>query len=138
MATQMSKLEQGLGAKEQKTILLVEDEQGIRETLQFALELRGFKVVTAANGKEGMDQLEKTPTPGLILLDLMMPVMNGWEFVEQLEKSQVYAEIPVVLVTAYTDQAAKLKEKVKRILSKPADLQVLYEVAKKWCGGEPQ
>jgi CheY-like chemotaxis protein len=92
-----------------KRVLVVEDEDVIRETFGLALELEGYKVFTAANGKEALDLLSKIPAPCLILLDLMMPVMNGWEFIEAVQKDASLSTIPVVVVTAYGDQAKKIQ-----------------------------
>lgn len=114
-----------------RNILIVEDDAGIRNTLQFALELSDYKVFTAANGREGLEILPEIPRPCLILLDLMMPVMNGWEFAAALEKDMVMTTIPVVIVTAYGDQVSNIKS--KGVIKKPVDLDALFETIKKWC-----
>src|SRR5215813_15029996 len=82
------------------SILLIEDEVDIRTILKDALEWEGYHVYTASNGKEGMEILLQMPAPGLILLDLMMPVMNGWEFAKALEVDRAYAETPIVTISA--------------------------------------
>ncbi|MEO5970088.1 MAG: response regulator [Bdellovibrionia bacterium] len=65
-----------------KSILVVEDEESIRENFQLLLELEGYSVFTASNGKESLRILKTIEKPCLILLDLLMPVMNGMEFLE--------------------------------------------------------
>jgi CheY-like chemotaxis protein len=61
-----------------KHILVIEDDTDLRETLKDLLEMEGFNVVTASNGWEGLRQIEQNGQPCLILLDLMMPMRNGW------------------------------------------------------------
>ncbi|MBI2519100.1 MAG: response regulator [Bdellovibrio sp.] len=114
-----------------RKILIVEDDAAIREGLRYALELEGYEVSTAIHGKDGLEQLAKGPSPCLILLDLMMPVMNGWQFIDALGKDIVLANIPVVLVTAFSDQAKGLN--TKGIIKKPIDLVVLLQMVKKCC-----
>jgi CheY-like chemotaxis protein len=79
-------------------VLIVEDDEAIRETLRELLEFEGFEVATAANGREAVSQLQRTERPCLILLDLMMPVMNGWEFLRKRREDLTIATIPVVVV----------------------------------------
>lgn len=114
-----------------KTILIVEDDESIRETLQAVLELEGHEVLTAENGQEGLNVLATQPQPCLILLDLMMPVMNGWEFATALEKDAKFSSIPIIVVSAYTDKATTIKSIA--FLKKPIDLRSLNETVKKWC-----
>lgn len=121
-----------LGASQAAPVLVVEDEQVIRETLTLALEIEGYQVVAAANGREGLARLAAIPKPCLILLDLMMPVMNGWEFMEEIKKTPAFAHIPIVVVTAFSEKARTIKEHT--VLPKPVDLTVLYKTIEKWCG----
>ena len=117
-----------------KYILIIEDEKSIQEALKVALEMEGYIVFTADNGQEGLDKLPTIPTPCLILLDLMMPVMNGWEFAEIVSKDITLATIPVVLVTAYGDRAREVTSKA--IIKKPIDLDLLLKTVQKWCEGK--
>lgn len=119
-----------------KTVLIVEDDEAIRETMQLALEMRGYEVVTAGNGKEGMAALRAGPKPCLILLDLMMPVMDGWGFVGALEHDPKLGRIPVVVVTAFTNQAGTIN--ARAIIAKPIPLEVLYETVRTYCGDPAQ
>lgn len=80
------------------TILIVEDDDSIRETLQALLEQRDYVVRTAANGKEALEVL-RANRPNLILLDLMMPILDGWEFLERLNGDEDIADIPVLVVS---------------------------------------
>src|SRR5262245_40170839 len=86
-----------------RDILLIEDDVDIRTILKDALEWEGYRVYTASNGQEGIDILPEIPAPGLILLDLMMPIMNGWEFADALETYHPYSDIPIVTISAFSD-----------------------------------
>jgi two-component system response regulator CpxR len=82
-------------------ILIVDDDLDIREVLTETLEDQGFEVVTAANGLEAITLVQSMATPpSTILLDLMMPVMDGYSFLEQRQRSPALAAIPVAVVTA--------------------------------------
>src|SRR5688572_19853278 len=83
-----------------RLIMLVDDDWAIRESLKEILVDEGFRVVCAANGREGLDYLQGGELPGLIFLDLMMPVMDGWQFQQAKAASPRIAGIPVVAVTA--------------------------------------
>lgn len=112
-------------------ILVVEDDDLIRETLQFALDLAGYRVFAAANGKEGIELLTSMPRPCLILLDLMMPVMNGWEFVEAIGHDAELTTIPIVVVTAFAEKARSIR--AHGVLSKPASLSTVLAVVSECC-----
>lgn len=110
----------------------MEDDADIRETMQLVLELEGYAVATAANGREALDLLACGNRPALILLDLMMPVMGGWEFAGILEKDPCLAEIPVVLVTAFADRADS--PRVQAVLKKPVATEELLRLVARWAG----
>ena len=115
-----------------KSILVVEDNIDIQESLKATLELEGFSVFTADNGKEAIEQLEIIPTPCLILLDLMMPVMNGWEFVEEINKDIMLSSIPIVVVTAIGD--SNKSPKTDGYIPKPINYEALISAVCKHCG----
>lgn len=112
----------------QAEIFVVEDDIDIRQTLADALEMEGYGVVVAVDGRDAIERLEAASSmPSLILLDLMMPRMNGLEFCAAMRNVARLAEIPVVLVSADT----RLKEKAAAvgaagILTKPVSLDALY------------
>jgi len=120
------------GRNTSRDILLIEDDVDIRAIIKDALEWEGYHVYTASNGKEGMEILPEMPAPGLILLDLMMPVMNGWEFAEALETDRAYADIPIVTLSAFSDPEKRIR--VKGSIKKPVDFDVLFALVKKHCG----
>jgi CheY-like chemotaxis protein len=116
-------------------ILLIEDEPDLRETLRDLLELVGFQVETATNGREGLAKLESAGHPCLILLDLMMPVMNGWQFLDALRKDPLpgRASIPVLVVSAALDMQDIESQYGCRSLSKPVDVDKLIDLANECC-----
>ena len=107
-------------------ILIVEDDDDIREALTQILELEGYVVREAANGREALDISAKEPIPSLILLDLMMPVMDGWQFRAEQMKDPHLSKVPVVVISA----DASVHEKVAAfgaatVLPKPISLDRL-------------
>jgi CheY-like chemotaxis protein len=107
-------------------ILVIEDDADIRESLQQVLELEGYSVRTASNGREGLEALHADGRPALILLDLMMPVMNGWEFLEAQRGAGELSSVPVVIVSAAHDLTRATS--AVATIKKPVDLDVLLEV----------
>jgi len=82
------------------SILVVEDNLPTREVLCRSLESMGYAAYAAVNGRDGLDWLANHPTPSLILLDLMMPEMDGFEFLRELRKQPAFVDVPVIVVTA--------------------------------------
>src|SRR5262249_27418889 len=82
-------------------ILVVDDDDIIRETVAEALQLDGFDVDTARNGAEALDVVRQRPPSGIVL-DLMMPIMTGWQFLERCRASQLCSGIPIVVMSAYS------------------------------------
>jgi CheY-like chemotaxis protein len=118
------------GENSARNILLIDDESDIRTVLKDALEWEGYRVYTAANGKEGMEILLEMPTPNLILLDLMMPVMNGWEFANALQTDLAYVDF--VALSAFSDPEKKIR--ARGFINKPVDLDLLLGLVKEYCG----
>ena len=82
------------------TVMVVDDEREIRETLGEVLEDAGYAVVSAAHGVEALSLLGRIPPPSAILLDLFMPQMNGWRFAEHLRGRAGLSDVPIIVVTA--------------------------------------
>ena len=117
------------GDATEHTILVVEDDTDVRESIREVLEDAGYNVTTAANGAEGLNRLE-AKRPSLILLDLMMPVMSGPELLAILR--QRGSDVPVVVVSAYADQADESCG-VSGVISKPVRLQKLLDTVREYC-----
>jgi CheY-like chemotaxis protein len=119
-----------------QSILVIEDDEAIRETLQEALELEGYQVLLAADGRQALDVIHRGARPGLALLDLMMPVMDGWHFLEELD-----VHVPIVVVSAYvhgakTMTAAALLRRPVGFMTKPINLDTLLEVVRTYCSDD--
>lgn len=83
-----------------QTILIIEDNEQNMYLLTFLLEQNGYKVIQARDGQKGIDMVEKSQ-PSLILLDIQLPVMDGYEVARQLRKNPVFGGIPLIAVTSY-------------------------------------
>lgn len=113
-------------------ILVIEDEMEIRENLKALLEFEGYRVVTANNGQEGLDALHRIPRPCLILLDLLMPVMTGEEFLKEMTAEDALATIPVCVVSGVADKPKGVS--FSAFVKKPIDFDCLLKLVVKNCG----
>jgi len=107
-------------------ILLVDDDEDIRATLGAVLQAEGYEVVEARNGLHALQQLMRSPLPRAILLDMTMPVMTGFEFLDFQKEDPRIRAIPVVAVTVHA-KVADLPG-VARVVRKPFDLEQLLAV----------
>ncbi len=121
---------------DRKRIMVIEDDKEIRETIHYALEIDGYEVISRPNGKEALDLLKDIPVPGLILLDLSMPVMGGAEFIENLRIQEKHRQVPVVVLTAARNKPRP--RDVADFLTKPIDLDMLLRIADQYCGPTPE
>lgn len=117
-----------------RRVLVVDDDADILESIEMVLAGAGYEVATARNGLDALERLREQPATCLILLDLMMPVMNGWEFRhEQLEDSKL-AGIPTVIVTAHNRPVQNAQElKVKHVIPKPVQPDLLLSTVSAYC-----
>lgn len=117
-------------------ILIVEDNNDIREVLEESLRMEGLAVESSQNGKEALEKLEKTDVPTLVFLDLMMPVMNGWQFLEAFKADKRFAKHRVVTISAV--DASKSTEARAAIetdgrIRKPLMLETIWDEVMKHC-----
>ncbi|MEW6055104.1 MAG: response regulator [Bdellovibrionota bacterium] len=114
-------------------ILIIEDEQDIRSSLQEILELEGYSVLAAANGKEGLELAIEGPYPFMILLDLTMPIMDGWEFLAARKDHSILAGVPVVVFSATRNNIEATRNAgADDFIKKPIGLDPLLEVVRKY------
>lgn len=113
------------------TILIIEDDLAIREALAQLLQFEGYEVREANNGQEGLDLLPTLKDPCLVLLDLMMPVMDGWEFLSKKQNDSAIAAVPVLVVSAVEE--AGITTGSVGIIKKPIEFEVLLEAVKQHC-----
>jgi CheY-like chemotaxis protein len=116
-------------------ILLVEDDPALRATLAEVLEERGYEVHTAGNGRQALDTLDHAPTPSAILLDLAMPVMDGWAFRAAQQRDPRLAHIPTIVLSAslHADGRHFDGPAPAAALAKPFDLNRLLDALRRAC-----
>jgi CheY-like chemotaxis protein len=113
---------------------VVDDDADIRESITDVLEMRGYRVRTAVNGQQALDILRAGERPCVILLDLMMPVLNGWEFRAEQTRDEQLATVPVVIISGDGSTSQKAATMgISQYLRKPLELSVMLEVVKRHC-----
>jgi CheY-like chemotaxis protein len=112
------------------TVLVVEDEADLREMMREALELNGFAVVTAHDGRDALEAIARIERLCLVLLDLLMPGMNGVEFFEKMRRRPELAHVPVVV---HSSAPLLAPAGVTRVLQKPLELERLLSVVREYC-----
>lgn len=90
------------------TVLVVDDEPDVRVLCKVNLEFEGYRVLEAGDGEAAIEMANRE-APDLILLDLMMPQLNGWDVMKRLKEDEKTAAIPIVLLTAVADEASQLR-----------------------------
>ena len=120
---------------EKKLILIVDDDQGIRDALSELFEMEGYGVKVASNGEEGLAVLRAMdPEPDLVLLDLMMPSVDGLEFRQRQMNENLRTHVPVVLMSADGQiEKKRLRSGVTDHLRKPMDISQVMDVVRRNC-----
>jgi CheY-like chemotaxis protein len=111
-------------------VLIIEDEDDLREMMREALELNGYCVVTAREGSEALERLSAMALPCLIFLDLLMPGMNGWDFFARMRERPELASVPVIV---HSSAPSRAPGGVTRVLQKPVDLRRLISTVQEYC-----
>ena len=115
-----------------KKILIVDDEKDIADTLTMALEQEGYECITADNGIDALN-LARTENPGIVLLDIMLPKMNGYKVSRLLKFDEQYQHIPVIMLTAKSQDADRIigiETGADGYLTKPFELKALINMVK--------
>ena len=112
-------------------VMVVEDDSDIREVVESLLGSEGYRVRSVRNGREALDQLDQEPRPSVILLDLVMPQMNGWQFLDALRHREGFEKTPVVVVTTYPS----VVEGANALIQKPFDFENLVATVSRFCRG---
>jgi len=113
-------------------ILIVEDESNIRKFISVNLEARGYEVIDAEDAHEGLARLLDAP-PAMLLLDIKLPDMSGWELLKIMANDPVWSRIPVIVITASLGRINpdyKLYKNLRKVLVKPVSAQVLAREVK--------
>jgi two-component system response regulator VicR len=123
--------------EKEKTIICIEDEPAMIELVKLILTSRGYKVMAAMGGQEGLDMIQKAK-PDVVLLDLMMPDMNGWDVYQQMKADEYMKTIPVIVVTAKAQNIDKVLglhiAKVQDYITKPFSPAQLLRSVKRVLG----
>ncbi|MBS1960692.1 MAG: response regulator [Bdellovibrionales bacterium] len=123
-----------------KSILVADDNDDIRDAIVEALESEGYTVASARDGKEALEILKRLPVPTLILLDLMMPVMSGWEFLDAQKADARFAAHQVVTISAVNPHQSvedPTPLETAGSIQKPFSLGKLWEKVAEFCGPPP-
>jgi CheY-like chemotaxis protein len=117
-------------------VLVVDDDDAIREALRDLLDDAGFETLGARHGLEALKVLAALPTgPMFILLDLMMPVMDGWAFCDRRRKSRIFREIPIIALSAVDISESNRPVDIDAFLAKPIDVDKFTRLAARMAGG---
>ncbi len=111
-----------------RRVLIAEDDRDAREALVKLLQGHGYDASAVANGREALDEIHRTSPPGLVLLDLTMPVMDGWAFLGERNEDPTLRQIPVIVVSGERDSAKRVAEVGARFLAKPVVPERLLEM----------
>jgi CheY-like chemotaxis protein len=115
-------------------VLVVEDDADVRDAMVGILESKGYAVCAASHGAEALAQLQAGNRPCIILLDLMMPVMDGWTFCEEREKDPSLAAIPIVVLSAVSRHDPRnTRMRAVEHLSKPLNIDKLLAAVGRYC-----
>jgi two-component system phosphate regulon response regulator PhoB len=119
-------------------ILVVDDDNAIRETLRAILEDEGYAVTVAANGREALLRLQESAVPpDLCIVDMVMPVLNGWELCAELARRPALARMPVLLVSANSKaDGPEVGLDTVQVMRKPIDFDRLLEHVERYCRAE--
>ncbi|HUK20712.1 MAG TPA: response regulator [Gemmatimonadales bacterium] len=118
-----------------RAVLIVDDDEAIRTALAELVEESGFLVLTARNGQEALSLLERSPeSPCVILLDLMMPIMTGVDFLVRQRADARWRRIPVIVLSAYMHLWRDEVRDVEHVLTKPVNPDELIKMVAHYCG----
>lgn len=125
-----------MSAAATSTVLVVDDDKGVCEMISSVLAGQGYRTAVAGNGKEALAYLRSSARqPGLILLDLMMPEMTGWEFRRIQRDDSALAGIPVAIITGLADVSGKASAiGAVDVLRKPSKVETLISLVSRFCG----
>jgi CheY-like chemotaxis protein len=112
------------------TVLVVEDELELREMMRDSLQLNGYTVVTAEDGQDALSKISDIEHLCLVILDLLMPVMNGWDFLAKMRQRVELAAVPVVV---HSSAPGRSPLGVARVLQKPVAFERLLDIVREYC-----
>jgi CheY-like chemotaxis protein len=117
-------------------VMIVEDDEDVREMMQLLLKSHGYETMTAANGQEALDRM-RDRKPCMVLLDIHMPLVSGWEFRERQLQDPALKDVPVVCLTALFDPEDVVRRLGIPCLPKPAHFSSVMHEVEAACGRPP-
>ncbi|AUX27286.1 chemotaxis protein CheY [Sorangium cellulosum] len=108
-----------------KSVLIIDDDVDLATTLAETLRELGYDATPFFSGREALERLAAGERPGVILLDLMMPKMNGWKVCDELSAAPGLGEIPVVIMTAASNIKQPMPTHAREVINKPFELETL-------------
>ena len=117
-----------------RTVLVVEDDTDLREVVAFAIRRDGRRIVEAENGQEALEHIVANGVPDLILLDMNMPTMNGWELARELRDRGLWTSPVIVLTAAHDAQRSAAEIGAAGFLGKPFDVRTLIATVERYLG----
>lgn len=116
-----------------KKIMIIDDDPDIRSTIEQILESQGHKIISVCDGFKFFNKLRQGEKPNLILLDIMMPAMSGWEIQRRLQANPSWRQIPIIFVTGRTTETSKEMCKKYGIdyIEKPFDINTIKKRVRK-------
>jgi CheY-like chemotaxis protein len=114
-------------------VLIIDDDQDVRQAMADLLKIEGFSAASAANGLEGLEKMRSEDHISMVLLDLWMPQMDGWEFLRQKGRDARIADVPVVVLSSIPPVSL---DGAETILRKPVDTEPLLQILRRHCRGE--
>lgn len=119
-----------------RTVLVVEDEFGVADVIVSALEDEGYRVVVAANGRQGLERLRES-TPALIIIDFMMPIMDGGAMGEVVRADEAFKALPIIMTSAISESAVRERfPHYQAFLRKPFRIQELLDRVEELLGSQ--
>jgi CheY-like chemotaxis protein len=118
-----------------RTALLVDDDSRNIFALSSVLERRGMKVLTATTGNEAITLVEETPELAIVLMDIMMPEMDGYQTIEKIRENKAYRRLPIIALTAKAmkgDREKCLEAGASDYLAKPVNTEQLLSALRMW------
>jgi CheY-like chemotaxis protein len=117
------------------SVMFVDDDHDLRVLVRALLESYGYEVLTATNGRDAIELLMRQENaPDLVLVDLDMPIMDGWDFLRRLRSDTIFASVPVIVQTAADDPPPAGVAPSVTIVRKPVDIAALLEIVRRHCG----
>jgi CheY-like chemotaxis protein len=117
---------------ESRVILLVEDESDTRDNLKFLIESEGYVVTTAPDGREAFELMCRGAPPDLVVLDLLLPQMTGWELLAEMRKVERFSKIPVVVISGVEADLMPETPEIAERMRKPIEVDHLFRVLEKY------